>query len=100
MLSELISKSSRTFVVLLTVFRLIFSKNPYLIPSFERSLMLGRDRIHKYMEIMGIEAIYLHKKKAVSVKDNQHKIHSYLLDQYWIKSGKTKTIYIPNVNEV
>ncbi|WP_341758608.1 hypothetical protein [Candidatus Tisiphia endosymbiont of Ditula angustiorana] len=43
--------------------------------------MLGKDRIHKYMEIMGIEAIYLHKKKAVSVKDNQHKIHSYLLDQ-------------------
>lgn len=66
----------------------------------EDGFNIGRDRVLKYMGIMGIEAIYPHKKKSVSVKDNQHKIHSYLLGKYWHSSGKTKTVYVPNVNEV
>ena len=67
----------------------------------ESGFNIGRDRVLKYMGIMGIEAIYPHKKKAVSTtKDSQHKIHGYLLDKYWIRAGKTRTVYVPNVNEV
>ena len=36
----------------------------------------------------------------MSTKDSQHKIYKYLLESYWTKSGKTKTIHVPNVNEV
>ena len=32
--------------------------------------------------MMGIEAIYNHKKKSTSIKANEHKVDSYLLDQY------------------
>jgi putative transposase len=52
------------------------------------------------MGIMGIEAIYPHKKKSTSAKDSQHKVHSYLLDKYWSISGKTRTVFVPNSNEV
>ena len=66
----------------------------------EEGLHIGKDRVLKYMRIMGIEAIYPHKKKSTSVKDNEHKTYNYLLDKYWFKSEKTKTIYVPNINEV
>ncbi len=66
----------------------------------EDGFNIGRDRVLKYMRIMGIEAIYPHKKKSTSMKDSQHRVHSYLLDKYWVKSGKTRTIYVPNINEV
>ena len=49
---------------------------------------------------MGIEAIYPRKKKFTSVKDGQHKVYNYLLDKYWTKAGRTKTINISKVNEV
>ena len=52
------------------------------------------------MRMMGIEAIYPHKKKSTSIKDNEHKVYNYLLDQYWTKSGTTKTVHVPNVHEV
>ena len=45
----------------------------------EDGFNIGRDRVLKYMGVMGIEAIYPHKKKSISAKDSQHKIHSYLL---------------------
>jgi len=66
----------------------------------EDGFNVGRDRVLKYMGIMGIEAIYPRKKKSVSVKDSQHKVHSYLIDQYWLRSGKTRTVCVPNANEV
>lgn len=66
----------------------------------EDGFLIGRDRVLKYMRMMGIEAIYPHKKKSTSIKDNKHKVYSYLLDQYWTKSGTTKTVHVPNVNEV
>jgi putative transposase len=66
----------------------------------EDGFNVGRDRVLKYMGIMGIEAIYPHKKTSVSVKDSQHKVHSYLLDKYWLRSGKTRTVCVPNTNEV
>ena len=66
----------------------------------EEGFHIGRDRVLKYMGIMGIEAIYPHKKKVTSIKDGQHKTHSYLLDKYWVSSGKTRTVNVPNTNEV
>lgn len=52
------------------------------------------------MGIMGIEAVYARKKKAVSLKNNCQKIHKYLLDKYWTNSGTTRTVFVPNSNEV
>lgn len=66
----------------------------------EDGFSVGKDRVLKYMRIMGIEAIHPHKKKSTSVKDSEHKIYSYLLDKYWTKSGITKTVHVPQVNEV
>lgn len=66
----------------------------------EDGFTIGKDRVLKYMRLMGIEAIYPHRKKATSIKDSEHKIYSYLLDKYWTKSGKMKNVYVPNANEV
>ena len=85
----------------------IYTDNPdYGYRYIHRQLLedgfnVGRDRVLKYMGIMGIEAIYPHKKKSdTTIKNSQHKVHSYLLDKYWFRSGNTKTVYIANVNEV
>ncbi|WP_367363839.1 IS3 family transposase [Candidatus Tisiphia endosymbiont of Nedyus quadrimaculatus] len=51
----------------------------------EDGFAVGKDGVLKYMRMMGIEASYPHKKQLTSVKDNQHQIYSYLLDQYWTK---------------
>ncbi|WP_341794861.1 IS3 family transposase [Rickettsia endosymbiont of Rhinocyllus conicus] len=61
---------------------------------------IGRDRVLKYMRLMGIEAIYPHRKKVTTIKDSEHRIYSYLLDKYWTKSGKTKNVCVPYTNEV
>ncbi|WP_341794280.1 IS3 family transposase [Rickettsia endosymbiont of Rhinocyllus conicus] len=61
---------------------------------------IGWDRVLKYMRLMGIEAIYLHRKKVTTIKDSEHRIYSYLLDKYWTKSGKTKNVCVPYTNEV
>ncbi len=65
-----------------------------------RWFSVGKDRVLKYMRMMGIETIYPHKKQLTSVKDNQHQIYSYLLDQYWTKFGTTKEVHVAHVNEV
>jgi putative transposase len=84
----------------------IYTNNPdYGYRYIHRQLLedgfnIGKDRVLKYMGAMGIEAIYPHKKKSTSIKDIGHKIHSYLLEPYWSKSGKTKTVHVPCVNEV
>ncbi len=52
------------------------------------------------MRLIGIEAIYPHKKKLTTIKDSEHKIYSYLLDKYWIKTDKPKKVVVPTVNEV
>lgn len=69
----------------------------------EDGFNIGRDRVLKYMGIMGIEAIYPHKKKLTSIKakDGQHKIYGYLLGKYWKSaSDGTKTVHVPRANEV
>ena len=84
----------------------IYTENPeYGYRYIHRQLLeegfaIGRDRVLKYMGIMGIEAIYPHKKKAVSVKDGRHKIYGYLLGKYWTDLRGTRTVHVPNANEV
>ena len=84
----------------------IYTDNPdYGYRYIHRQLLedgfnIGKDRVLKYMGTMGIEAIYPHKKKSTSIKDIGHKIHTYLLEPYCSTSGKTKTVHVPNVNQV
>ncbi|WP_341794399.1 IS3 family transposase [Rickettsia endosymbiont of Rhinocyllus conicus] len=66
----------------------------------EDGYKIGRDRVLKYMRLIGIEAIYPHKNKLATIKDSEHKIYSYLLDKYWVKTDKTKKIIVPTANEV
>ena len=66
----------------------------------EDGLAIGRNRVLKYMGILGIQAIYPTKKKLTSLKNQAHPIYEYLLKQYWTKAGRRKTVYVPTPNEV
>jgi len=66
----------------------------------EDGFNIGKDRVLKYMQLLGINAIYPHKKRLTSIKDEQHHIYKYLLKEYWTQNGKTKSVHVPNVNEV
>ena len=44
---------------------------------------IGKDRVSKYMHIMGLEGIY--PKKKTSLRDKQHKVYPYLLKGLDIK---------------
>ena len=66
----------------------------------EDGYCIGKDRVLKYMQIMGIQAIYPTKKRLTSIKNQEHKIYEYLLKKYWTTVGKTKQVYVPNPNEV
>ena len=61
---------------------------------------IGKDRVLKYMQFMGIQAIYPRKKRLTSIGNPEHKIYEYLLKPYWTKIGKTKQVYVPTPNEV
>lgn len=66
----------------------------------EDGYSIGKDRVLKYMQIMGIQAIYPTKKRLTSIKNQEHKVYEYLLKDYWIQTGKTKQVYVPTPNEV
>jgi putative transposase len=67
----------------------------------EYGFTIGKERVLKYMNIMGISAIYPHKKKLTSIKHPEHKIYPYLLKGYWTHhANKTKSVYVPYANEV
>ncbi len=66
----------------------------------EDGYAIGRNRVLKYMGILGIQAIYPTKNKLTSLKNQAHPIYEYLLKHYWTKIGRRKTIYIPTPNEV
>jgi len=66
----------------------------------EDGFNIGKNRVLKYMQILGINAIYPHKKKLTSIKDNKHHIYKYLLEPYWTKKDKTKTVQVEKANEV
>ena len=66
----------------------------------EDSFNIGKDRVLKYMHILGIEAIYPHKKPSTSKRNKEHEIYKYLLGEYWSELNGKRTINIPNANEV
>lgn len=66
----------------------------------EDGFMIGKDRVLKYMQLLGINAIYPRKKKLTSIKDEQHHIYKYLLKEYWTQNGRTKSVHVPTSNEV
>jgi len=66
----------------------------------EDGYAIGKDRVLKYMQFMGIQAIYPTKKSLTSLKNQEHKIYEYLLKGYWTRTAKTKKIYVPSPNEV
>jgi len=62
---------------------------------------IGKERVLKYMNTMGIHAIYPHRKKLTSIKNQEHRIYPYLLGEYWRrKEDRTKSVYVPTPNEV
>lgn len=66
----------------------------------EDGYIIGKDRVLKYMQSMGIQAIYPTKKSLTSIKNPEHKIYEYLLKPYWTRTGRTKQVYVPTPNEV
>ncbi len=66
----------------------------------EDGYIIGKDRVLKYMQSMGIQAIYPTKKRLTSIKNPEHKIYEYLLKPYWTRTGRTKQVYVPTPNEV
>ncbi len=61
---------------------------------------IGKDKVLKYMQNMGIQAIYPRKKRSISIKNQEHKIYAYSLKPYWSRIDRRKHIYVPNPNEV
>lgn len=66
----------------------------------EDGYSIGKDRVLKYMQLMGIQAIYPTKKRLTSIKNQEHKVYEYLLKEYWTQTGKTKQVYVSTPNEV
>lgn len=66
----------------------------------EDGYIIGKDRVLKYMQSMGIQAIYPTKKRLTSITNPEHKIYEYLLKSYWTRIGRTKQVYVPTPNEV
>jgi len=67
----------------------------------EDGYTIGNNRVLKYMRVLGIQALYPHKKKITSIKNSEHPIYPYLLQPYWYKtSQKTKAVTVDTPNEV
>ena len=62
---------------------------------------IGNNRVLKYMRLLGIQALYPHKKRNTSIKNSTHPVYPYLLGEYWYKTGqKTKAVKVNTPNEV
>jgi putative transposase len=67
----------------------------------EDGYRIGNNRVLKYMGLLGIQALYPHKKKLTSSKDAEHPTYPYLLKEYWYKTGKkSKSVKVDTPNEV
>ena len=67
----------------------------------EDGYTIGNNRVLKYMGILGIQALYPHKKKITSINNSEHPVYPYLLTPYWHKTGqKTKAVKVDTPNEV
>ncbi|MFW5990318.1 MAG: IS3 family transposase, partial [Campylobacterales bacterium] len=63
----------------------------------ENGFSIGKDRVLKYMQIMGIQAIYPTKKKLTSQGVKEHKKYQYLLSEY---HNSKKQVIVESPNEV
>jgi len=54
----------------------------------------------KYMQLLGIQAIYPHKKPSTSGRNKEHAIYKYLLGEYWSRVNGKNKVNVPNTNEV
>lgn len=63
----------------------------------EDGYLIGKDRVLKYMRILGIHAIYPTKKKLTSIQQPEHKKYPYLLSQY---HNSKKQVVVEKPNEV
>jgi putative transposase len=67
----------------------------------EDGYTIGNNRVLKYMAVLGIQALYPHKKKITSTTNREHPVYPYLLKPYWYKTGqKTKAVKVDTPNEV
>jgi len=66
----------------------------------EDGYSIGKDRVLKYMGILGIQAIYPIKKRVTTIKNKEHKIYPYLLKAYWENYDKKKQVHVDKPNEV
>ena len=67
----------------------------------EDGYTISNNRVLKYMGILGIQALYPHKKKVTSINNSEHPVYPYLLKPYWYKTGqKTKSVKVDTPNEV
>ena len=63
----------------------------------ENGVSIGKHRVLKYMNILGIEAIFPRAKKLTSIKEPEHKIYPYLLKEY---KNKQEQVIVDAPNEV
>jgi len=67
----------------------------------EDGFLIGKERVLKYMRILGISAIFPKKKKKTSIKDKENKVHKYQLNDYWSEAEDgTRKVNISTTNEV
>ncbi|MGI2298358.1 IS3 family transposase, partial [Candidatus Cardinium hertigii] len=66
----------------------------------EDGFNIGRDRVLKYMGMLGLSAVYPRKKLSTSSKSAQNKVYNYLLAPYWVDTGKTKKVRVNESNKV
>lgn len=66
----------------------------------EDGFTIGNNRVLKYMQLLGIQAIYPHKKPSTSGRNKEHAIYKYLLGEYWSRVNGKNKVNVPNTNEV
>lgn len=66
----------------------------------EDGYIIGENRVLKYMQVLGIQAIYSYKKVTTNIKIKEHKIYKYLLGEYWSRVNGKNKVYVPTPNEV
>ena len=58
---------------------------------------IGRNKVHRLMQEIGIAALYPHKKKATSIKAKEHTVYPYALKQF---HNDKKQVIVERPNQV
>ena len=48
----------------------------------EEKFKIGKNRVLKYMQILGIQVICPQKKNLTSIRNNDHNVYPYLLKEF------------------